>query len=108
MKDTVTVYLIHRTYTKFYVGGKISDERRNIMKYFIFLTAFTLEDYGQVFLQFYFYERFQSQVSILTIVNGIFMVLLSFKTMLDLTLYSVDRKNGLYRYVQFVSTFSTP
>ena len=67
------------------------------MKYFIFLTAFTLEDYGQVFLQFYYYERFQTQVKILTIVNGVFMVLLSFKSMLDVVLYSVDRQNGSYK-----------
>ena len=67
------------------------------MKYFIFLTAFTLEDYGQVFLQFYYYERFQTQVKTLTIVNGVFMVVLSFKSMLDLAMYSVDRKNGLYK-----------
>ena len=67
------------------------------MKYFIFLTAFTLEDYGQVLLQFYYYERFQTQGSTMTIVNGVFMVLLSLKSMLDLALYSVDNKNGLYK-----------
>ena len=67
------------------------------MKYYIFLTAFTLEDYGQVFLQFYYYERFETQVKTLTIVNGVFMVVLSFKSMLDLAMYSVDRKNGLYK-----------
>ena len=67
------------------------------MKYFIFLTAFTLEDYGQVFIQFFYYERYQTQVKTLTIVNGVFMALLSFKSMLDLASYSVDRENGLYK-----------
>ena len=67
------------------------------MKYFIFLTAFTLEDYGQVFLQFYYYERFQTQVKTLTIINGVFMVLSSLKSTVDLALYSVDRKNGFYK-----------
>ena len=96
VKDIVTVYLIHRTYKESYINGKISDHKRNIMKYFIFLTAFTLEDYGQVFLQFYYYERFQTRVKYLTLVNGIFMVLLSFKGMLDLATYSAERKSGLY------------
>ena len=67
------------------------------MKYFIFLTAFTLEDYDQVFIQFYYYERFQTQVKTLTMVNGAFMALLSFKSVCDLALYSVERKNGLYK-----------
>ena len=67
------------------------------MKYFIFLTAFTLEDYGQVFLQFYYYERFQTQVKMMTVVNGIFMVLLSFKSLLDLALDSVEKKSGVYK-----------
>ena len=67
------------------------------MKYFIFLTAFTLEDYGQVFLQFYYYERFQTQVKVLTIVNGIFMVLLSLKSLLDVAMYAVETKNGSYK-----------
>ena len=89
--------MIRRTYTKFYTGGEISDHRKNIMKYFIFLTAFTLEDYGQVFLQFYYYERFQTHDKALTTINGIFMVFVSFKGLLDLALYSVDEENGLYK-----------
>ena len=93
----MTAYLIYRTYKKFYADGKLAEHEKNIMKYFIFLTAFTLEDCGQVFLQFYFYERFHTQIKTLTIVNGIFMILISLKSMLDMAKYSVDRKNGLYK-----------
>ena len=97
MKDTVTVYLIHRTYKKFYTDGKMPDTKKNLMKYYIFLTAFTLEDYGQVFIQFFYYERFQTKVKTLTIVNGIFMVLITFKSTLDMAMYSVERKDGQYK-----------
>ena len=79
------------------MNGQLAEHEKNIMKYFIYLTAFTLEDCGQVFLQFYYYERFHTQIKTLTIVNGIFMVLMSFKSMLDMAKYSVDRKNGLYK-----------
>ena len=97
LKDVVTVYLIHQTYKKSYTNGQIAESKKNIMKYFIFLTAFTLEDCGQVFLQFFYYERFDPQVKTLTIVNGTFMILVSFKSMLDLAKYSVEKDNGLYK-----------
>ena len=93
----MTVYLIHRTYKKFYADGKLIEHEKNIMKYFIYLTAFTLEDCGQVFLQFYYYERFDTKINFITIVNGSFMVLMSFKSMVDMAKYSVDRDNGLYK-----------
>ena len=73
------------------------DAKKNLMKYYIFLTAFTLEDYGQVFIQFFYYERFQTKVKTLTIVNGIFMVLITFKSTLDMAMYSVERKDGQYK-----------
>ena len=88
---------MHRTYKKFYTDGEMAENEKNIMKYFIFLTAFTLEDCGQVVLQFFYYERFHTQIKTLTIVNGTFMILISFKSLLDLANYSVDRDNGLYK-----------
>ena len=66
------------------------------MKYFIFLIAFTLEDCGQALLQFYYYERFQSQFNILTIINGVYTALKSLYNMVSMAMYSVKRKNGLY------------
>ena len=96
MKDIVTVYLIHRTYRKFWIDGAISEHKKNLMRYFIYLTAFTLEDCGQVFIQFFFYERYHTEVKTLTIVNGIFMVLMSLKSMIDLAKYNVDTVYGDY------------
>ena len=97
VKDTLTVFLMYRTYTKYYNDKKISDHRINLMKYFIYLTAFTLEDCGQVFIQFFFYERYHTEMKTLTIVNGLFMVLMSFKSMIDLAKYSVEDKHGNYK-----------
>ena len=64
------------------------------MKYFIFLTAFTLEDCGQVLIQFYYYERFDTQFETLTILNGAFMVVMSFKGVVDKVLEAVAKFHG--------------
>ena len=93
----MTTYLIHRTYGKFYIDGALADHRNIMMKYFIYLTAFTLEDFGQVIIQFYYYERFETELSPLGIVNSIFMFIMSLKTVVDLARYSVDTKAGLYK-----------
>ena len=99
------MYLIYDTYKKFYdVNDGISDHKKNIMKYFTFLTAFTLEDYGQVFLQFYYYERYQTGYNSLTIVNGIFMNLLSLKSMFDLANSSTFKRCGTFFCKCFCST----
>ena len=66
------------------------------MRYFINLTAFTLEDCGQVFIQFFFYERYNTEVKVLPIVNAVFMVLYSLKTMIDCAKYDVDNEYGDY------------
>ena len=100
VKDTVTVFLMYRTYNKYYDKNndkQISDHRKNLMKYFIYLTAFTLEDCGQVYIQFFFYERYHTEMKTLTIVNGVFMILMSFKSMIDLAKYSVQDKYGNYK-----------
>ena len=97
VKDVVTVSLMYRTYKKYYNQKRISDHRKNLMKYFIYLTAFTLEDCGQVFIQFFFYERYHTDMKTLTVVNGIFMILMSFKSVIDLAKYSVEDKHGNYK-----------
>ena len=61
VKDVVTVLLMYKTYQKYYTERQISDYRINLMKYYIYLTAFTLEDCGQVLIQFFFYERFNTE-----------------------------------------------
>ena len=67
------------------------------MNFFVYLAGFTLEDCGQVLLQFYFQERFHSQVKAITIVNSVFMMLLSLKTLISMALYSVDKASGGYK-----------
>ena len=67
------------------------------MKYYIFLGDFTLEDYGQIVLQFTYYERFHTKLETLTIVKSVFMIFKALKDFLDLACYSVDRPNGLYK-----------
>ena len=64
------------------------------MKYYIFLTAFTLEDCGQVYIQFFYYERYNTELKPITIVNGIFMIVVSFKTMLDMIKYMFQSDPG--------------
>ena len=93
----VTVYLMHRTYKRFYKDGKVVETEKNMMNYLTFIAAFTLEDGGQTFFQFMYYERYDTELKLLTIVNGTFMILMSFKSMLDLANCSVDRDNGLYK-----------
>ena len=66
------------------------------MKYFIYLTAFILEDFGQAFLQYVYYERFQSNLNALTVINGIFKVLMALKGFFDMAMYPVDGKEGQY------------
>ena len=96
-KDAITVYLVYQSYNRFYVEGGLPDDRQNKMNFFIYLAGFTLEDCGQVLLQFYFQERYQTQVNIFTIFNSVFMVLMSFKTLISLTMYSVDKATGEYK-----------
>ena len=67
------------------------------MKYYIFLTAFTLEDCGQVYIQFFFYERYNTELRTMTIVNGVFMILISFKTMLDMWKYTLHEEAGKHK-----------
>ena len=88
--------MTHRTYKKFYQNGQIQEQKVTSMKYIVSLTAFTLEDYGQVVIQYYFYERYSTEASTLTKVNAGFMVLLSFKTFIDYANYSVSDENGNY------------
>ena len=97
LKDTITVYLIYKTYSKFYENDDISPYRLLLMKYFIFLTSVTLEDYGQVFIQFFYHERYTTQSSNLTIINSILMVILSLKRLIDLADSPVDDRNGNYK-----------
>ena len=67
------------------------------MKYYIYLTAFTLEDCGQVYIQFFFYERYNTELKKTTIVNGVFMILISFKSMLDLAKYTLEDDVGSHK-----------
>ena len=64
------------------------------MKYYIYLTAFTLEDCGQVSIQFFFYERYNTKLKTITIINGVFMIMMSLKTMIDLVKY---KQKGSYK-----------
>ena len=98
LKDTITVYLIHRSYKVDYKNGRIAADKQVALKYYIYLTAFTLEDFGQAFLQYYYYERFQTKLNILTIFNAFFKLLMAFKSFVDLAIYPVDsdEKQGQY------------
>ena len=96
MKDVVTVYLVHRTYTKHYHNGRIPEDKVGLMKFLISLIAFTLEDCGQAIIQFYYYERYMTQVTTLTIVNAYFMAFFSLKSFIELANYSVDDESGNY------------
>ena len=90
------MYLVHRTYSKHYHNGRIPEDKVGLMKFLISLIAFTLEDCGQAVIQLFYYERFMTQVSLLTLINAFFMVFLSLKNFIQLANYSVDDEKGNY------------
>ena len=65
-------------------------------KYFVFLAAFTLEDFGQVYLQYVYYEQFSTKISKIPIIKGAVMTLIATQTIFDLAKLNASTKSGTY------------
>ena len=102
-KDILAVRLIWSTYKKHYCkdNHEIDKQKKYMAKYFVFLAAFTLEDFGQVYLQYVYYEQFSTKISKTPIIKGAVMTLIAAQTVIDLAKLNVFTKSGKYWSVRY-------
>ena len=75
----------------------VSNKRKYLTKYWIYLTAFTFEDCAQVYIQYVYYEQYYTKASVVSIANGALMMLMGFKTVVDIARLDAQDPDGTYK-----------
>ena len=81
LKDVYAITAIRRIENKTYAPdqAEMKNQDKLLAKYKILLIAFLFEDLGQIYIQYIFYEQFNTEISWLAYVKSSIMILLSFK-----------------------------